>query len=255
MTVEPDAWNDFRAVTAARIALGRAGASLPTRELLDFGVAHAQARDAVLQALDSASLAEQFQTAGLATICVETAAKTRDEYLRRPDLGRRLSKASRACLHERTAPCDLAVTVSDGLSARALEHAPAVIIPLVTTLRERGWTIGPVIIARHGRVALQDEIGELLQARLSLMVLGERPGLGAADSLGAYIVYAPRTGRTDADRNCVSNIRPPGLPPEAAVATLLYLLTAARERRLSGVGLKDERLLPVASTRIGLMPE
>jgi len=244
MAVGSDSWSDFRKLTAARIALGRAGGSLPTRELLDFGWAHARARDAVLQPLDWQTLTKVLHDAGLRTHTVQSQADTRECYLRRPDLGRHLDSGSRATLSSAAAPCDLVIIVSDGLSARAVAHAPDVVIPLASSLDRAGWNLAPVVLARFGRVALQDEIGACLQASLALILIGERPGLGAADSLGAYLVFQPRVGRTDADRNCVSNIRPAGLTPAAAAATLEYLLTAARHRRLSGIRLKDERALP-----------
>lgn len=249
-----DPWRDFVSLTAARIALGRAGGSIPTRELLDFGLAHARARDAVRRPFEAEALRTQLAAAGCETLLIESRARTRDEYLRRPDLGRRLSDESRravSALAERQAACDLCVVVSDGLSAQATHHAPAVVAPLFARLRTDGWRIAPVLIARCGRVALQDEIGSLLEASLALMLLGERPGLGSPDSLGAYFVFQPGLGKSDADRNCVSNIRPDGLPPEAAVDTLLHLLRQSRHLKLSGVGLKDERTLPPSSSMTG----
>ncbi len=249
-----DPWRDFTTLTAARIALGRAGGSVPTRELLDFGLAHARARDAVQMPFDSERLAAEFESAGMKTLLLESAARDREQFLRRPDLGRRLSDASRTRLNELAgslAAVDLCLIISDGLSSRSTHHARSVLAPLHMRLCDEGWNLAPVTIVRFGRVAIQDEIGERLRAALSLIVLGERPGLGSTDSLGAYFVYAPQVGRSDAERNCVSNIHPHGLTPATAVETLHYLLNAARHRRLSGVSLKDERVL-TASTRTKL---
>lgn len=249
-----DPWRDFSTLTAARIALGRAGGSVPTRELLDFGLAHARARDAVWMPFDRAGLVAEMESAGLKSVALDSAATSRDEYLRRPDLGRRLSDESRDKLTALTHPdqaCDLCLIVSDGLSSQATRHALSIVVPLHARLVADGWSIAPIMVVGFGRVALQDEIGQRLGATLSLMLLGERPGLGSPDSLGAYFVHGPQTGRSDADRNCVSNIRPEGLPPEAAVETLYCLLTASRQRKLSGVELKDERALPVQFRAVG----
>lgn len=244
MSRPADPWNDFRSLTAARIALGRAGSSLPTRELLDFGLAHARARDAVRTSFDSTRLADDIRAAGSACLPLTSRVNSRDVYLRRPDLGRQLSDDSRrelfATIREK---CDLCIIVSDGLSSRATEYAVEVVTSLSSRLKQEGWSIAPVVVIPFARVSIQDEIGQGLNAALSLILLGERPGLGAPDSLGAYFVYDPKPGNTDAERNCISNIRPDGLAPTAAVATLHYLLTAARHRRISGVSLKDERTL------------
>jgi len=243
--VTPDPWQHLKSITAARIALGRAGGSLPTAELLDFGLAHARARDAVLSQWKPEPLAGKVARLGYAFEILSSAATNRDEYLQRPDLGRRLSAESRKQLCNReVAPCDLAIVVSDGLSALAAErHAVLLLNHLLPKLVADHWKIGPIVLVTHGRVAVEDEIGELLQAELALILLGERPGLGAPDSLGAYFVHRPRVGLTDAQRNCVSNIREEGLPPTTAAATLHYLLNESRHRKLSGVALKDERAM------------
>ncbi len=244
MSIPQDPWSDFRTLTSARIALGRAGGSVPTRELLDFGLAHARAWDAVTMPFDAEGLIAQLQMAGLETLPLHSAAGNREEYLRRPDLGRRLSDESRHQLSSvKRGAYDLCLIVSDGLSSRATAHAAEVVVALHSQLASAGWIIAPVIVVPFARVGIQDEIGERLAAALSMIVLGERPGLGSPDSLGAYFVYGPKAGKTDADRNCVSNIRPAGLPPATAVATLHHLLTAARHRKLSGIDLKDERSL------------
>lgn len=239
----PDPWHALRALTPARIALGRAGASLPTRAHLDFQLAHARARDAVHDALDVARLREDLRAAGLESVAVRSAAPDRTTYLQRPDLGRRLDPAAREAL-EAAAPADgadAAFVVADGLSARAAQaHALPLLGALVPRLQDAGWRVAPVVVAEQARVALADEIGAVLGARLVVMLLGERPGLSAPDSLGAYLTWDPRPGRTDAERNCVSNIRPEGLVPELAAEKLAYLLMESARRGLSGVGLKDD---------------
>jgi ethanolamine ammonia-lyase small subunit len=242
----PDPWFELRRHTAARIALGRAGASLPTAEWLKFGVAHAMARDAVHLPFDSATLATALAAHGFETITVESAAPDRATYLRRPDLGRRLSSRSAALLPTLAGtPCDLAVVVGDGLSARAV-HAQA--LPLLLELRPRleaaGIALGPVLLAHQCRVALGDEAGALLHARAVLVLIGERPGLSSPDSLGAYLTWSPMAGRSDAERNCVSNIRPEGLAHAEAARKLAWLLGAARRIGATGVALKDESDAP-----------
>ena len=242
----PDPWQPLRRLTAARIALGRTGGSLPTHALLDFRRAHARARDAVLSPFDSATLADRLRSLDVEVLEVASDAATRTEFLRRPDRGRTLADAGRAQLAARAADvagggCDLAVIVSDGLSSfAAMEQVFPLLGELLPLGRQRGWVFAPLVVATHGRVALQDEIGALWGARLSLMLLGERPGLGAVNSLGAYFTYAPRPGLTDASRNCVSNIRAEGLPPADAAHKLFYLLSQSLQRALSGVELKDD---------------
>lgn len=239
----PDPWSRLRDLTSARIALGRTGSSLPTRELLDFQRAHAQARDAVQQPFDAASLAAEISQLGFATIVAESAAPDRKTYLTRPDLGRRLAPESQSRLAACKASPDVALIVSDGLSAPAAQRQTApLLIAFAPLLRREGWNLAPVVVVGHGRVAIEDEIGLLLGAKAAVILLGERPGLSSPDSLGAYLVYDPRPGRTDAERNCISNIRPEGLAPEAAAEAIHYLLGEALRRRLSGIALKDERL-------------
>jgi ethanolamine ammonia-lyase small subunit len=242
-----DPWSPLRAGTSARIALGRAGGSLPTHEWLDFKSAHAAARDAVHNVFNADQLAGEIAKLGEQTLVVGSAAPDRATFLQRPDLGRRLDAPSQQILEAFVPPPDrpdLAIVVSDGLSALAV-HTQAVplLAELLPKLRNAGWRLAPIVVARFGRVALQDQVGSLLGAQLSLMLLGERPGLGSPDSLGAYLVYDPKLGNTDAQRNCVSNIRLEGLPPAAAADTLHYLLSESRQRQLSGVQLKDQRTL------------
>lgn len=244
-TPAPDPWAHLRRHTAARIALGRAGGSLPTAEVLDFAAAHAAARDAVRSELDVPALKAALRAVDLPVVELATAAPDRRTYLQRPDLGRRLDAAS-AKRVSRTAlqgACDVCVIVADGLSALAAQRqAPLLLELLIPMLRNgHGLCVSAVYVVRHGRVAVQDEIGAAVGARVALVLIGERPGLGTPDSLGAYMVYDPRPGRTDADRNCVSNIRPGGLSFPTAAETLRHLITRSLAGRISGVGLKDDR--------------
>jgi len=249
-TITPDRWEMLRSATSARIALGRAGGSLPTNAWLDFKSAHAAARDAVHCVFDAEQVAAEIGTLGPQVKIVDSAAAERRTFLLRPDLGRQLDERSRYALQELQAGADhdLAIVVSDGLSALAVHRqARPVLAALLPKLKDNDWRVAPIIVARLGRVALEDEIGHLLGAQLALILIGERPGLGSPDSLGAYLVYAPQPGNTDALRNCVSNIRPEGLPIGAAADTIHYLLSEARRRRISGVQLKDQRLLTDAA--------
>ncbi len=239
-----DPWASMGARTPARIALGRTGVSLPTHEVLSFALAHAQARDAVHARVDWAALAQRLQALGLATIEAGSEARDRAVYLRRPDLGRRFAGASRESIEAAAekASCDLAIVIGDGLSATAVAaHAPALVEALLPHVARLGLKLGPVVLAEGARVALGDEAGALLGARLVAVLIGERPGLSAADSLSVYLTYEPRPGRTDAERNCISNVRPGGLAPSAAAATLAWLIEAACALRATGVRLKDMR--------------
>ncbi|NML33478.1 ethanolamine ammonia-lyase subunit EutC [Paraburkholderia antibiotica] len=251
-SLDKDPWNALRQFTQARIALGRAGNGLPTAPLLAFNLAHAQARDAVHQPLDANALHEALRAHGFESLDVHSAAPDREHYLRRPDLGRRLSDESRAALlkrqaHAPTQPSDVLFVIADGLSAFAASKQA---VPLLQAIYPKltDWTIGPVVVARQARVALGDEIGELLNARIVVMLIGERPGLSSPDSLGIYITYAPKTGCSDAQRNCISNVRPEGLDYPQAAHKLHYLLTQARALRLTGVGLKDDSDALLTST-------
>jgi len=232
-----DPWQALRRHTAARIGLGRVGASMPTAELLRFGLAHAEARDAVHSPLDAAALAEALQAQGFQTLEVKSMAPDRESYLLRPDLGRSLHADSRALL-EQSPRAGMALVIADGLSARAAQrHA----LPVALLLRDAlgGWP-APVVVAQQGRVALGDDIGAALGASLAIVMLGERPGLSSPDSLGIYLTWAPRPGRMDSERNCISNVRPDGLGYQAAARKLHYLVRQALQRQLSGVALKDE---------------
>lgn len=241
---DADPWDDLRAYTAARLALGRSGASMPTGELLRFGFAHAQARDAVHAALDVDALAQALADDGLASVPVHSAAPDRAAYLLRPDLGRRLDDASVQALRAAAGPspvagCDLLLVVGDGLSSLAVERNARALIAALRTHAPADWRIGPVVIARQARVALADEAGALLGAQLVAMLIGERPGLSSPDSLGLYLTWQPAVGRHDAERNCISNIRPEGLDPETAARRFWWLAREAKRLQLTGVQLKD----------------
>lgn len=240
--VTRDGWDSLRQYTAARIALGRSGSSLPTAEWLRFKLDHARARDAVHFDFDPFELAARIEAGGIETRVIETLVPDRSTYLQRPDLGRRLNDESKTILQRLSGRYDLVIAVSDGLSSMAVaRQALPVLEHLVPKLCSLGWILAPVMVVPFARVAAEDEIGFLLNAETALILLGERPGLGSPDSLGAYLVCHPQPGNTDAQRNCVSNIRPEGLGYRAACDTLEYLLSRARTDRLSGVRLKDDR--------------
>lgn len=240
--VTPDSLLLPKSVTPARLSLGRAGAGMPTRAVLDFGIAHAEARDAVHARMVPEALAADLASLGLEIVSVESAAPDRETYLRRPDFGRRLSRASRTVLAARPrVVSDVLVVVADGLSARAVtDNAVATVQALAPLLDARALKLGAIVLASQARVALGDEIGALLGARLVVVLVGERPGLSAADSLGAYVTFGPKVGRSDAERNCVSNIRSAGLPPKEAAGVLVWLIERAFGLGLTGVQLKDE---------------
>jgi ethanolamine ammonia-lyase small subunit len=236
---------ELRRLTPARIALGRTGTSMPTSAQLDFQYAHAQARDAVHLPFDHAGLSSQLAECGYESVLLHSAATNRDSYLQRPDLGRKLSDESAQTLriHASAYPggVDLVIVVADGLSALAVHRHT---VPFLSRMREQievdGWTVSPVILVEQGRVAISDEIGELLGAKMVVILIGERPGLSSPDSLGLYFTYNPKIGLTDAYRNCISNVRLEGLSYGMAAHRLLYLMREACRRQLSGVNLKDE---------------
>lgn len=232
----------LRRLTPARIGLGRVGASLPLQEVLAFQLAHAQARDAVHAALDLPALEAAIGELGWATRRVRSAAETRDIYLRRPDLGRTLRAEDRERLAAESAgPRDLAVVVADGLSAEAVQrHAVAVLAAFRSLAEGHGWRLTPVVLATQARVALGDAVARALEARAVLVLIGERPGLSSPDSLGAYLTILPPGSCTDADRNCLSNIRAEGLLPAEAAAKAAWLLAAGFAAGATGVALKDD---------------
>lgn len=245
-------WGELRRFTPARIALGRAGTSLPTGPHLEFQLAHARARNAVHHELDVARLEAQLAAGGHDTCVLHSAAGNRPTYLQRPDKGRRLDEASRDKL-KGTAPdtgYDVAFVIGDGLSSFAIEKNVAAFLDvMLPPLVDQAWRIAPLVIVREARVAVGDEVGEILGAAIVVVLIGERPGLSSPDSMGIYMTWKPRVGLTDEARNCISNVRSGGLSYEGAAHKLFYLMTEARSRGLSGVQLKDEaESLPSAVT-------
>ncbi len=245
-TVDPqNPWLGLRRLTPARIALGRTGTSMPTSAQLDFQYAHAEARDAVHLPFDHVGLSQQLAERGRDSLLLHSAASDRHSYLQRPDLGRKLSDESAQKLREHALAnpggVDLAIVVADGLSALAVHRHT---LPFLTRMEEQtqaeDWSLSPVILVEQGRVAVADEIGELLGAKMVVILIGERPGLSSPDSLGLYFTYNPKVGLTDAYRNCISNVRLEGLSYGMAAHRLLYLMREACRRQLSGVNLKDE---------------
>lgn len=250
-----DPWNFLRRHTAARIALGRAGGSIPTRALLDFQLAHARARDAVQRDLDVEALVQRLDDLHDDVLQLDTAATDRQGFIQYPDRGRMLSAQSLSLLDTlvRERPLDAVFVLADGLSAAALErHAPALLHAVLPKLD--GWRLAPLCIVRQGRVAIGDEIGAAFDAALSVVLIGERPGLSSPDSLGAYLTWSPRPGRSNAQRNCLSNIRPEGLDYALAAHKLAYLMHEARRRKLSGVDLKEDAPALPATARTSSLP-
>lgn len=250
---QADPWQALRSLTPARIALGRAGTSLPTSAQLDFQFAHAQARDAVHVPLDVAALTADLAAEGLQVLTAHSAASDRLVYLQRPDLGRQLDASSAASLDTLAATSgqgfDLAVVIADGLSSLAVQrHAVPMVGRIVALAKEEGWRLAPLVVVEQGRVAVADEVAQRLGARMVVNLIGERPGLSSPDSLGLYFTFAPRVGLTDAARNCISNVRPQGLSYATAAHKLAYLMREACKRQLSGVSLKDEAEVPVVGT-------
>jgi len=236
-----DPWTRMRAATPARIALPRAGSSIATSAHLAFQLAHARARDAVHEPLDAGALIDQLRECGLTAVELHSAAPNRPTYLARPDLGRRLDGASRTAVAAIARGYDLVFVLADGLSARAVaSHAVPLLDESLPELRRNGWRIGPIAVVEQGRVAIGDEIGQMLGAALTCVLIGERPGLTSPHSLGAYLTWQPAIGRTDAERNCLSNIRPAGMTYGEAALRLVYLCSQARLRGCTGLTLKDD---------------
>jgi ethanolamine ammonia-lyase small subunit len=231
--------------TSARVALDRAGTSIATADILDFQLAHAQAKDAVNAEFDVEAFAQRLRQElhslekfNIPVLTLKSAAQDRETYVRRPDLGRVLEPESAACL--KLSVCDVVFVIADGLSAVAPgRNAIPLLAAVLPSLFQAGWTCGPVCVVKHARVAVGDQVGSRLGASLSVVLIGERPGLSSQDSLGAYITWQPQPGRTDAERNCISNIRSGGLSHAAAAERLLWYLNESRSRRLSGTSIKE----------------
>lgn len=253
-------WLRLRGATPARIGLSRAGSAIATRDHLAFQRAHAEARDAVHASFDPAPILDALHERGFETAFLKSAAEDRRIYLLRPDLGRRLDAVSRdrlAGFHREEANDrhDLVLVLSDGLSAQAVtRHAIPLLDAAMPAFRQRNWRIGPVVLVERGRVAIGDEIGRALGTAMVAMLIGERPGLTSPDSLGVYLTWAPTPGRTDAERNCLSNIRPEGMSYAEAAERLFHLCNEARRRMLTGVALKDETVLATAEPKPLLSP-
>ncbi|PZO18319.1 MAG: ethanolamine ammonia-lyase [Burkholderiales bacterium] len=242
-----DLWAHLRQHTTARIALGRTGVSLPTRELLDFSLAHAQARDAIHLPLDTEALCAELEQQGWpAPLLLHSQARDRHEYLLRPDLGRRLDDASVQRLGSAPAKSpDLVLVLGDGLSALGIQQHGAALLGAIRRALDPALRLGPLLVVRQARVAVADEVGERLGAKAVAMVVGERPGLSSPDSVGIYLTHAPRVGCSDAQRNCISNVRPAGQDLDTAARRLAWLLGESRRLGLTGVGLKDNSGLPL----------
>ena len=238
-------WRFLRKFTTARIGLGRAGVSQPTKHHLDFQLAHARAKDAVHSELNIEKLQQDLKNNGYQSSLLKSQAGERPVYLQRPDLGRKLDQQSErklaALRADNDKSCDVAFIIADGLSAMAVQrHAVPFLNAIIPRLKRDNWRLAPLTLVQQGRVAISDHIGVLLNARQAVILIGERPGLSSPDSLGIYLTYDPQIGKTDADRNCISNVRQEGLSYESAAHKLFYLISEARRRKLSGVHLKDE---------------
>ena len=232
---------DFlKAFTSARIAIGKVGTSIPVRESLEFKLAHAHARDAVYSSLDMNVLVEDLKQFNLPVLSLQSKAADRIQYLQRPDLGRQLNESSTQLLTTQITGRDIAICIADGLSAVAIaKNVTALLQQLLPALLHAGFSISPISIVQQGRVAIADDIGENLKAKVALILIGERPGLSASDSMGAYLTYQPKRGLTDDSRNCISNIRHGGLDVQSAATKIFYLIRESFREGLSGVMLKD----------------
>jgi ethanolamine ammonia-lyase small subunit len=238
---EQDAWQHLKAFTAARIALGRAGTSIPLQETLNTKMAHAHARDAVYATLHEDELTQALQSFQLPIYYLQSKVADRTTYLQRPDLGRRLNDESVEQLTAIQHQYDIAFVIADGLSATAVnKHAANVLQLIVPAYQKEKLNIAPFIIVQQARVAIGDEIASLLNAKMVVVLIGERPGLSSPDSMGAYITYNPAIGLTDERRNCISNIRNEGLVYESAAQKIMYLIKQSFQLKLSGVQLKEE---------------
>ena len=241
-SISDDSLNPLKEFTAARIAIGRSGTSIPTKQSLAFKLAHAHARDAVYSRLDIDALSADIKQFDLPVILLHSKAGNRAEYLQRPDLGRKLKKSSANQLKEYAGDYDVSIILADGLSAAAInENVIGLLGHLIPLFTAAKLKLAPICFIEQGRVAVSDKIAHLLNAELSIILIGERPGLSSADSIGAYMTYEPKPGLTDESRNCISNIRPQGLAFKPAAEKLFYLVQEAFRMKLSGVGLKDNQ--------------
>lgn len=233
-----DAWKKYRSFTNARIALGRAGGSLTTSEMLSFRMDHALAKDAVWSEVNWDMLRSELAPLNHPMMSIKSQAETRQQYIQRPDFGRYLHPESVEKLKEAKEKTDIAIVISDGLSALAIETH---VLPFLTALLPllSSFRLAPLVLVRNGRVAIGDPIGEELQSQVTVVLVGERPGLSSPDSMGAYLTFDPKTGNTDERRNCISNIRAEGLSYDYAAQKLAFLISEALRRKLSGVNLKD----------------
>jgi ethanolamine ammonia-lyase small subunit len=238
--IPADPWHSLRQFTAARIALGSTGVAIPLKEILQFRLAHAHARDAVFSQLNEAALLQELMQFKPGCFSLHSHAKDRDEYLQQPNFGRQLNTASVSQLQNIYSACDIALIIADGLSATAVNnHAVPLLQLLIPLLQRSGFSLAPITIVQQARVAIGDEISSLLKAKFSIVFIGERPGLSSADSMGAYLTYKPAIGLTDESRNCISNIRPEGMEYKMAAEKIYYITTEAFRLQYSGVALKD----------------
>ncbi|HMG82690.1 MAG TPA: ethanolamine ammonia-lyase subunit EutC [Ferruginibacter sp.] len=237
--IQPDAWHSLKAFTAARIALGKTGTAIPLKEVLEFKLAFAHARDAVYSLLDNKLLLAGLEAFNTPVHLLQSKAVNRTTYLQRPDLGRQLNDDSKNILQNSSHDqYDISIILADGLSAEAVnKNAFPLLQQLIPALQQ--YSIAPIVLVQNARVAISDEVGSLLRSKISLILIGERPGLSSPDSLGAYLTFSPTIGLTDESRNCVSNIRPEGLPYNFAAEKILYLIQESFRLQLSGVHLKD----------------
>ncbi|MCC8407968.1 ethanolamine ammonia-lyase subunit EutC [Mucilaginibacter sp. UR6-1] len=234
-------WDKLKEYTSARIAIGRTGNSIPVQNSLEFKLAHAHARDAVYSKLDVEKLHHELEKHGLPIINLKSKADYREQYLQRPDLGRKIDDDAYKLLEPHKGNYDIAIIIADGLSATAINQNTSPLLDvLIPAFALAKYSLAPLCLIEQGRVAIGDDVGSILNAKLSLILIGERPGLSAADSMGAYLTYLPKPGLTDESRNCISNIRPQGLPVHLAAEKIFYLIQQSLRRQLSGVQLKDD---------------
>lgn len=255
--IEQDYWKELKAFTDARIALGRTGYSLPTREMLEFSLAHARAKDAVHLPFDKDTLKQKLGSMGLETIYASSAAPNRTVYLTRPDLGRRLSESARQHLIDlQFSGADVAIVIGDGLSSKAVhKQSVPLIAHLLPYIKELDLSLAPIVLADQSRVALGDEIGQLLKCKMVIMLIGERPGLSSPDSLGMYLTWMPYVGRLESERNCISNIRPEGLGYAKAAFKLAWIIEHSFDVQMSGIRLKDQSDDPSSYKLIKPIPQ